>query len=387
MMADVVDITSKTKSAPARKSRSPAAQSPAPATDIPAEKPPKTSRAKAATKTATKSAPKPVRSAANADTVEAQEQRPRRARKAATPAPVAPVVQIEQPQLRRQPIWQIHFDVAQLPNLDPAFVALNNAEHPDPLREFAVFERLAKTPAARNASLWGALSWRFGLKTGMTGQALRQEIARHPGADLYFCNPHPENEALYANGWQQGSISHPAFYQLGGAVLKAAGLDVREIGSVQPSDAFSACNYFVGSPAFWSAYLPWMRSVLDRARAQLPAPVLRVLDSPLGDPSKRHASASYWPFIIERLLPQFLRSDAGKHLKVHKVALPQLEAKLSPHVRRLREMKDVAHRTNSQWLHACWANYRNLYLLQTAGREWWQRHHQLLTAPAEVEFW
>ena len=282
------------------------------------------------------------------------------------------------------PIFQIYFRPEQVAGLDADFTPFDNSANQDPLHEFAVFERLAQRPELRTAPLWGALSWRFGSKTELSGMALRSALAEHPGQDLYYCNPFPEHEALYVNGWQQGVPSHPAFIELCTAVFKAAGLDPAELGGVQASSTVSTCNYFVGSPAFWSAYLPWVRGVLDRARAELPAPVLKMLDSPLSDPKNRHAGSSYWPFIVERLLPVFLRS-AGTGLKTHKIALPAVEKRLDTHLQRLREMKDVAHRTRSRWLYACWLNYRNLYLLQTAGADWCKRFLPLIST-TELDF-
>jgi hypothetical protein len=311
----------------------------------------------------------------------------RRSRSAAGPVALPPAPQalaVAQPRRPAPLIHQIYFKADQRPGLDPAFVPLDNAGRDNPLREFAVFERLAAEAAQRQAPLWGALSWRFGQKTGLTGQALLQAIAAQPGQDLYYCNPFPEHEALYANGWQQGVSSHPAFTELCAAVFKAAGVDLAELRAVQHSQAFSACNYFVGSPAFWRAYLPWVRGLLERARAKLPPAVLRVLDSPLSDPRGLHAGSTYWPFIIERLLPLFLR-QAGSGLKVHKLPLPAGEARLNTHLKRLREMKDVAHRSRSQWLYGCWLNYRNLYLLQTAGADWCKRYLPKISA-TELDF-
>lgn len=351
------------------------AQAPAPA---PAARKAAAKKAAAGKAPARKAA---TRKVASPPAVEAAEPAPRPAapvrkaparRAAANDASVA--VRPEQ----AQPIYQIYFRPDQRPGLDAAFIPLDNAGHDDALREFAVFERLGADEGLRLAPLWGALSWRFGAKTGLTGEALRQAIAQHPGQDLYYCNPYPEHEALYVNGWQQGVPSHPAFTQLCTAVFKAAGLDPRELQALQDSKAFSACNYFVGSPAFWAAYLPWVRGVLDRARAGLPAPVLRVLDSRISDPKNLHAGSAYWPFIVERLLPLFLR-EAGQGLKVHKLVLPTAEARLNPHLQRLREMKDIAHRTRSRWLYACWLGYRNLYLTQTAGADWCKRFLPLVS--------
>jgi hypothetical protein len=283
------------------------------------------------------------------------------------------------------PIYQIYFSPSQIAHLDGAFTPLDNSNQDDPLREFAVFEKLAKDARQKKAALWGALSWRFAEKTGLKGGELRQAITQQPGFDLYYCNPYPEHEALYINGWQQGVVSHPAFTELCAAVLDAAGLDRRETSSLQPAKDFSVCNYFVATPAFWASYLPWVREVIERARANLPAPVLQVLDSRLSDPTNAHPGATYWPFIVERLLPQFMRAQ-GQQFKVCKLALPSVDARLNSHLQRLREMKDVAHRTRSRWMYACWLNYRNLYLMQSAGRTWCKRFLPLISV-AEVEFW
>ena len=283
------------------------------------------------------------------------------------------------------PIFQIHFDPAQRAGLDPKFIPYDNAGQDSPLREFEVFERLAAEEGVRVAPLWGAVSWKFFDKTGLSGEDIGRVLAAYPGRDLYYCNPSTDSEAVYANLWQQGLTVHPGFREICEGVFEAAGLDLRQLDAITPSQSLSSCNYFIGSQAFWASYLPFVRGVVDRARAALPKAMRRMLDSSMGDPRNLHAGASYWPFIVERLLPVFLRGP-GAALKVHKIALPAAEAKLNPHLKRLREMKDVAHRTRSLWLYSCWLHYRNLYLLQTAGRDWCVRYLPQLT-PAEVVFW
>jgi hypothetical protein len=58
---------------------------------------------------------------------------------------------------------------------------------------------------------------------------------------------------------------------------------------------------------------------------------------------------------------------------------------MNVHLRLLREMKDVAHRTRSAWLAACWVNYRNLYFSQSNGKEWCATHLRNVT-PTTVRF-
>jgi hypothetical protein len=45
----------------------------------------------------------------------------------------------------------------------------------------------------------------------------------------------------------------------------------------------------------------------------------------------------------------------------------------------------VAHNTQSTWLIACWVNYRNLYLHQSRGKAWCQKHLREIT-PVDIRF-
>lgn len=71
-----------------------------------------------------------------------------------------------------------------------------------------MFEQLAKSARISGAKYWGALSWRFGEKTGMSGRKLLNTVAAKPGFDVYYCYPFPENEAVYHNTWIQGGPFH-----------------------------------------------------------------------------------------------------------------------------------------------------------------------------------
>jgi hypothetical protein len=266
-------------------------------------------------------------------------------------------------------IFQIHFEPWQRAGLDPAFIPFDNQGVPDELLEFAVFERLARSAAVEGASLWGALSWRFAEKTGMTGTELMADIARTPGCDVYYCNPFPQNEALYHNLWVQGETAHPNFLALVRTLLAAAGIDRDETALIETAQSCSAANYFVGSPAFWQAYLPFVRHILAPVDTRLPPAVQQALHSPDGDALGVHGGASYLPFIVERLFPLFMRT-AGAGLRAHKIAVPAAEAAMDVHLTMLRELKDAACRSRSPWLAACWANYRSLYLKQQHGPAW-----------------
>jgi len=281
-------------------------------------------------------------------------------------------------------IFQIYFEPWQRELLDPAFYPLDNSRGSSELMEFAVFEQLQKNAATEGATLWGALSWRFGEKTGMLGSDWVKQILDHPGHDVYFCNPHTHNEAIFHNMWLQGETSHPNFLDITRAFFQAAGLDEKEIMSIHPSSIYSAANYFVATPEFWARFIPYVRKVLVTADKKLPPMVRDVLHSKVADDKGLHGGATYIPFIVERLFGLFMRTEA-KDLKGYKIALPERERELNVHLKLLREMKDVAHRTQSAWLAACWVNYRNLYLSQTNTKAWCDKYLRAIT-PTEVRF-
>ena len=281
-------------------------------------------------------------------------------------------------------IFQIYYENWQRDLLDVNFSGLDNSKSKSELLEFAVFEQLAKSEHVKDAQLWGALSWRFAEKTGMSGTDWVKNIEAHSGYDVYYCNPFPHNEALFHNYWLQGITTHPQFFPLCKAIFEVTGMPVEELTSLAPSDQFSSANYFVGTPKFWNTYIPWVQNVLSTANKKLPPKIRDLMHSKQADDRGIHNGATYVPFIVERLLPVFLKT-AGKSLKAYKIALPERERELNVHLKLLREMKDVAHRTKSAWLAVCWANYRNLYLTQVSGKEWTKKYLPAIT-PTEVKF-
>lgn len=269
--------------------------------------------------------------------------------------------------------------------VDPAMVALDYTRGLDnEWRELAVFEDLLKSPTVKGADLWGALSMRFTEKTGLTGAGLLKQIADNPGHDVYFCNPYPSNESMYHNTWLQGVTEFPQFFPVVQSVFQAAGLDVSELTSVHPSSSYSRGNSFVGNAKFWAAYVTFMRKVLAAAEKKLSPTVLNVLHSKVPDPRGVYMGATYVPFVVERLFSYFMHKH-GAALKAHKLSLPKCEAELNVHQRLLREMKDVAHQTKSEWMAACWVNYRNLYLGQNNSKAWCAKYLRAIT-PTDVRF-
>ncbi len=281
-------------------------------------------------------------------------------------------------------IFQIYFESWQKELLDPYFAGLDNSGSNSELLEFDVFLRLFSSNYIKGAKLWGALSWRFSEKTGLTGPQLLSVINENPGFDVYFCNPTPDNEALYHNMWLQGEASHPQFLDVVRAVFNACELPLDTLASIEAVENSSVSNFFVGTSEFWQRYLSWVQNILATANKKLPSEIRDVMHSTMADNRGLHGGASYVPFIIERLFPLFMKLHAD-HLKGFKIQVLEREKELDVHLKLLREMKVLSYNTKSLWLAACWVNYRNLYLTQVKGRDWCQKYLGSIT-PQEIKF-
>lgn len=176
----------------------------------------------------------------------------------------------------------------------------------------------------------------------------------------------------------QGETAHPGFLGVCTAFFEAAGLEPMDIYRLIQSSGFSVCNYFVAQPAFWKAYIPFVERCFEKAEAGMPPDLCKRMHSEEGDWKGIHKGATYVPFIIERLLPVFLKSPDGRTLRVHKIPLPAKEAKLNDDLRELREMKDVAILARSARILDIWREKREAYCHIYFSKTWCERNLKLL---------
>jgi len=292
--------------------------------------------------------------------------------------------QLEVPGSVKSPlrIFQIYYESWQRDLLDPSFAALDNSGLKSELEEFLVLERLAKSEHVKGAKLWGALSWRFTERTGMKSTDWVAAIQADRGKDVYFCDPAPVNEALYHNLWLQGEIAHPHFLEVCIAFFKATKLPLETLSAIVPGEQYATANYFVGTPRFWELYLPWVTELFKVANKNMPPKERDLMHAKAAEGP--HKGMSLMPFILERLFPIFMKT-AGKDLSYKKIALPALDAQLNVHLRLLREAKNLAYSSKSAWLAALWVNYRNLYFIQTNGKDWCAKNLRRIT-PLDIKF-
>ncbi len=280
-------------------------------------------------------------------------------------------------------VFQMYAESWQRELLDSAVYALDVSRVDQHTLDLSVWTQLQANSATQGAQLWGAVSWRFAERTGMNGADWVRQIEAQPGADVYFSGADGQHEAVFHNPWLQAETQYPRFLELARAFFEANGLPLEQLSAISPSPVAATGGMLVATPAFWAAYIPWLRKLLVTADKRMPPALRDLMHAPIpgGDPLLQ---LSYLPVIIDRLLPVFLRTE-GQAFKVTRIALPERDRELNVHQKLLREMKDVAHRTQSAWLAACWVNYRNLYLGQTQSKPWIQKYLRTIT-PTEIKF-
>ena len=301
-----------------------------------------------------------------------------------TKSKVVPKPKVAKPVPNKLRIFQIHYQPEQVAQLDPAFEAYDNTDDPSPLLEFNVFRKLHQSDLVKGAELWGALSWKFTQKTGLSGADLRGIIASKPGHDVYYCNPYPELEAQYHNLWLQGETAHPNFLVLCQEFFEVTGIRLDHLKAFVPSNLFTASNYFVASPRFWAAYMNFVEDAIAKAESRMSKTARAMIYSSAADRIGVHAGASYLPFIVERLFAVFL-AEHEKEFSAYKFALPAKEEGLNVHLKLLRQMKDLSVKNKSLWMATCWVNYRNLYMSNSYGADWCRKYLKNVT-PTEFKY-
>ena len=212
-------------------------------------------------------------------------------------------------------IHQIYFKANQLSELDPAFIPFDNSAcaYPDE-REYYVFRTEFEAGRIAPDGYTGYVSWKFGEKTGLTGQAFIDFMRANPGHDVYFVNPYPM-EIFLGNVWQQGDHRHPGLMGVAQAIFAEAspGFDLAQVPRSLRATAF--CNFWVGNKRFWAEFMAFCRPIYDHIQSGL-TPEFKMAFESQADPFR---SASYFSFLFERLFTTFIG--------LHRSSGPALSAK------------------------------------------------------------
>lgn len=226
-----------------------------------------------------------------------------------------------------------------------------------------------RDPALQKSVMWGLLMPDFNKRTGLTGQDLLKVIASNPGFDLYYASAHPELEAIYHNPWRSPEVTHPEFVALSRRFLKAAGLSDVPVDAISNASLFATGHLMVASPELWKKYVDFVEMVFDQVQKNL-----NLADKDkLFNETPVSGRMTYLALMVARLLNVFLMLK-NSNFRAFKIPLPEQEKVMNPHLRLLREMKDLGLTQKSKWHLAAWTNYRGLYLAHVMGKDWLVKH-------------
>jgi hypothetical protein len=204
-------------------------------------------------------------------------------------------------------LYQIYFRSSQREHIEPAFIPFNNSRNPKPeWHEYQTFLSEHEKGAWDESSYYGYVSWKFGMKTGVSGRSFLDFIQLNPGADVYFINPFHEYALTFKNVWSQGEYFHPGMTALAADVFREIGLDIDVKGMINGEWDTAFCNYWVARPSFWRRYLPYIRAILDLADC---IDRTSSLAERLNAPVPRHVSATYLTFVLERIFTSFVHRE------------------------------------------------------------------------------
>lgn len=259
-------------------------------------------------------------------------------------------------------VGQIVYRRDQLSRVDPAFSPYDNVANERPDRhEYHVFLRERGRSTRDSDRCYGFVSWKFGMKTGVSGAEFLEFVGANPGMDVYFINPFHEYALTFRNVWEQGEYFHPGLTKAAEELFERLHLDL-PIGSAVHGEGQAAfCNYFVATPRFWRRYLDVVESILTFADDHASDPLAIELRTPV----PRHHSATMLTFVLERVLSSMIATGewSAASYQFSGQWLRNRYGVLLQHLEPLRELKSAEARASlseSDRMVLAW--YRRLFL-------------------------
>lgn len=212
---------------------------------------------------------------------------------------------------------QIYFLEQQRAMLDPAFSPFDNTLNPRPeLYETHVFEAIYHSLDSVSAEYIGVFSYKFNQKMLCEGKDFITFVENTPGADVYVCEPYPQDMVFFSDIWARAEKSHPGIIDAAQHVFDFLDLSIDLKRFPRKLDLNCNCNFWVGRKSFWNRYIP----ILLRARDFMINQNNRRLY--FGKHSGVDGDFFFFPYIIERLLTTYLVLNPEVSVKKFAPILP-----------------------------------------------------------------
>ena len=163
-------------------------------------------------------------------------------------------------------IYQIYYDEDCRTALDPGFIRLDNTsnERPDwfeyhPIRKFLLEHKL------EDDAYYGFFSPRFGSKTNLSADRVKNFIRKNAGIDVALFCPLFDQSAFFQNVFWQGEACCPGLLDISQRFANDVGIDVDIKNLVTDSTNTIFSNYFVAKSMFWAKWFHIAEQLYNQA--------------------------------------------------------------------------------------------------------------------------
>lgn len=253
-------------------------------------------------------------------------------------------------------LYQIYYRDEQLDLLDRLAIPYDNRGVSDPRLEYAVICDIKTRQECSKSTHWGALSWRFTEKSGLSFSSLIQYVEKSPGFDVYYINPSISSDAMYPNIWQQGDARHPGLLELLKTIFKSDAKSLSLFDKLIPSRWNATCHYIMATHEFWKDYTSFVDQLIWPALQD--AGLRQRLLSSDADFRKLHNDATFLPFLIERLFTLYMLTQGSSKFRSAKIEVLGGDGVKASHLNKLKAIKDKSIEKKSRAGIDLWIEYR-----------------------------
>ena len=204
-------------------------------------------------------------------------------------------------------IQQIFYDSASQAMLDGGFNPLDNSANPRPdWYEFYPILNYLRQNALEENTWYGFLSPKFGMKTGLTSQIVRDVLTAHDAhADVALFSTAWDQIAFFENQFEQGEFWHPGISRAAQDFFDAINepIQLNQLVTHSLTSVFS--NFVIAKASYWRAWHALAEQLWEYTEAATPNSSIIALTNYATE--TKHTPMKV--FVQERLAPVVLSKN------------------------------------------------------------------------------
>ncbi len=211
-------------------------------------------------------------------------------------------------------VFQICYTPGIRDTLDPGFEVMGDETNARPdWYEYWHIRNFLKSEMLQDDTFYGFFSPKFNEKTRLSSADVFEYIEENKDFDVILFSPYLDQNALFLNILEQGSVAHP---ELGPIFEKLCGKYFQNINlqqMVTSSENTVFCNFFVAKPKFWARWFEICEGIFQLIEESSDSLAIKLS----GHTRYKTSTAPVRTFIIERIATLIIYSDKNWNVKSH----------------------------------------------------------------------